>query len=314
MATLQDFWTKTSDTASSAYGTVKSAFTKPSFSTMDNGGSTDPYINNRKYAVVITQQQDLNCCKPPIVVVGAVPESLQIDQQVNWRAPWASGLTGSVGDLAAVAAGNRLVAQALTMQVWQGSGNDFEFTLTFDLRAYSSVELDVMQPLRNLLKMSVPGMDSVGFLVSPGPVLDKAAMKKLGEQIGTLGASVASTLVSGAADVIKATGKTTDGKSKLAAAGSASSDTVSRVVDQVSASGLVRKEAIESQLKNVISLSIGDWFYMNNVVVLSVNHTMKPQQPGVKGGIMAAGVSVTFKPMFSITVDDIDTILKKVPA
>jgi len=314
MSTLQDFWTKTQSTASAALSQVKSSFLARQGAQLDNGGSTDPYLNNRDYAVVVTQQQDLNGCKRPIVVVGSVPTDVQVDQNITWRAPWASGLSGNTGDLAAVATGNRLVAQVLTLQVWQAS-DEVAFTLTFDLRAYSSVERDVMQLVRNLWRMSVPSRNSVGFLIAPGPVLDADSMKELGFQIGTLGADVAASIGSGIANQFKnVTGTTVDGRSKLAGASESASATAKDVTKKVNASGLLRKEAIESKLKNVISLSIGNWFYMNNVVIQNVQHTMKAQQPGVGGGVMAASVTVTFKPMFTLTVDDIENLLKRAPA
>jgi len=275
----------------------------------NNSGSstTDPMLmtSNRKYLIQITQAQDIATVGTqgqPLIVVGQVPEELQMDQSVNWKAPWGAGLAGdgTTSDLLAVTMGTRLLAQVQTLQVWQGSGNDIDFTVTLEFRAWSDVDRDVMIPMQNLLAMSVPSVDpSTGWLRSPGPILDAAAVKAIGQ--GAV--SVVSDLVDAGTNA--ATKALTDGQGYSKAVVSTFQAVGSKAGQKLRAA----KGELEQLLKNKIEVRIGDWFRMSNVVVTNVQNTMKPQQPGPNGGIMAGTSTVTFRPMFAITTDDIQSIL-----
>lgn len=338
MGMIDEFWTKTTNTVGTFVG-ANIAGRK----SLDNGSSTDPYLNNRKYAVVITQSQHAEeACKPPLVIVGSVPESLLLDQTVDWKVPWGAGLSGNIGDLAAVATGNRLVAQVMTMQVWQGSSQDMSFTLTFELRAYSDTEKDVMIPLRNLMKMSVPSTDEMGFLRSPGPYLSPEGLKKIGGTLVKTAIELGSVVVDGGKQMLAApnlpsvpslaskegikripgsvgsgtweVGNPLKGPSQSMSDGgklSIATKTIDNAKTVIGNSGLLKKKVIEDSLKNKITLDIGDWFHLDNVLVANVAHTMKAQQPGVTGGLMSASVSIQFKTMFAVTAEDIDTMFKK---
>jgi hypothetical protein len=297
---ILDQWSKAQQSALSG---VKSSIAT------DNSGSTstDPMLvaSNRKYLIQITQAQDIATVGTqgqPLIVIGQVPEELQMDQSVQWKAPWGAGLAGegTVSDLLAVTMGSRLLAQVQTLQVWQGSGNDFDFTVIIEFRAWSDVDRDVMIPMQNLLAMSVPSVDpSTGWLRSPGPILDAAAVKAIGQ--GAV--SVVSDLLSTAQST--ATKALTDGQGGFKAA-------VSTIASVGSAAGQKLKTAkseLEQLLKNKVEVRIGDWFRMSNVVITNVQNTLKPQQPGPNGGVMAGTSTVTFRPMFAITTDDIQSIL-----
>ena len=72
------------------------------------------------------------------------------------------------------------------------------------------------------------------------------------------------------------------------------------------ASGLLKKKTIEQYLKNKISIQIGRWFKMENVVIVDVQHDIKGQTPdGDTGQIQAASVTVSFRPMFAVTAEDV---------
>lgn len=283
-------------------------------------GTTDPTITGarRDYLVTIKQNQDIPKGEG-MVVVGQIAQDFQIEQAVKWATPWGAGLIGegNIADLMAVTTGNRLVAQTLTLQVWQGAGNDIDFTVSFELRAWSSTERDVMIPLRYLLSMSMPSMNDAGFLLSPGPLLDSEALKELGQaipkaisvatEVGTeyfkeLGQAAVNTATS------KTTGKTQDGSQKAIGLG----DEGPAAKKAKSTIGvLAKKETIERLMKNKISISIGSWFELSNIVITNVQHTLKPQMPGPDGGLMAADVTINFRPMFALTTADIKSILKE---
>lgn len=306
MGLIDSFWTKTSELANSALSSVPSigsflgsSRTKQTASGAA-GGSTDPHLQNRRYTVRIYQNSD--------VVVGAVPDDLEINQAASWNAPWAGGIGGAKGDMLALGMGTRLVAQVLTLQVWQGGGNnDFDFTLTFELRAWSDSERDVMVPLRTLLRMTVPSLDANGFLQAPGPRLTKDGIKKLGAGVAAVAVKTGEVVV----DAAKAGYKVATGEMKNGGIGSIT-DSAANAVNQIGTtakeSGLTRK-GIEANMENKIKIEIGDWFRMTNVVVTDVRHTLKPQRPGTAGTVMAADVTISFRPMFTVTAEDIPLIL-----
>ncbi len=269
--------------------------------------TTDPQLLNssRDYLVIIKQDQDSDpsMSKKPIIVVGQVPEEVQINQTVKWSTPWGAGLAGdnTVSDLLAVT-GNRLVAQSLTLKVWQGSGDDFEMTLGFELRAWSDPDRDVMIPLQQLMSMTLPSIDSNGFMQSPGPILTEQGLNAIGQGI--------TQVVGKSIGIAKNTaGKLLDSTKDGAAAVMGVAVSGAKELTQT-ASVVARKSFIESYLKNKISINIGSWFEMSNVVITNVQHTLKGQQPGPNGAIMAANVQVTFAPMFALTAEDIPNLLK----
>ena len=298
---ILDQWSKSAQQALSGV--------KSTISTANSGStSTDPMLvtSNRKYLVQITQNQDIATVGTQgqdLIVIGQVPEELQMDQSVNWKAPWGAGLAGDgmVSDLLAVTMGTRLLAQVQTLQVWQGSGNDVDFTITLEFRAWSDVDRDVMIPLQNLSAMAVPSVDpNTGWLRSPGPILDADAVR----QIGQGAVSVVSSLIDSAESAAKKA--LTDGQGYFKA-GVSTAEAVGTAAGQKLKAA---KTELERLLKNKIEVRIGDWFRMSNVVITNVQHTMKPQQPGPNGGLMAATATVTFRPMFTLTTDDIQSILQ----
>jgi hypothetical protein len=308
MGLIDSFWTKTNELANSALSSVPISNVKNLLGTKANkpttsgvaGGSTDPHLQNRKYTIRIYQNSN--------VVVGAVPDALEINQSASWNAPWAGGISGAKGDIMAVGLGTRLVAQVLTLQVWQGGGNnDFDFSIQFELRAYADPERDVMIPLRTLLNMTVPSLSSNGFLQAPGPRLTQEGIKKLGAGVAAVAVKTGEVVV----DAAKAGYKVATGEMKNGGIGSIT-DSAANAVNQIGTTakeaGLTRK-GIEANMENKIKIEIGDWFRMTNVIVTDVKHTMKPQRPGPAGTIMAADVMISFRPMFTVTAEDIEMIL-----
>ena len=266
--------------------------------------STDPNLRNRNYAVIISQEQDFTG-GPPNIVVGSVSKDLQLQQSVQWATPFGAGLAGSglVGDVLAAVRGNRLVGQVMTMQVWQGSGGDFDFTVDFELHAWSDPVLDVLDPLKILLKMSLPSVTPTGFLRSPGPILSDEGVAAVSGVI----TSVAANAITAGSNAATASRTSDGGKSWVGS----SIDAVSATAESLGNSGIAKKRLIENHLKNMISIQIGRWFYMRNVIVTNVAHTLKSQTTERKTGIIqSAAVSIGFRPMFAITSEDVETMLQ----
>ena len=315
MSFVDKFWTKTNELANSALAPLRSAIPGMGLGSPINvatssgvtGGSTDPHLTNRKYTVRIVQDGT--------IVVGAVPETIEINQSASWNAPWAGGISGAKGDIMALGLGTRLVAQVLTLQVWQGGGNnDFDFTIQFELRAYSNAERDVMIPLKALLGMTMPSLSNNGFLKAPGPQLSQKGLRDLGAGAAAVAVETGKVVI----DAAKAgysmasgaiTGKSSMTDTSISSLSEAGNNAVDRIGTAAKNAGLTRR-AIEANMENKIAIEIGDWFRMTNVVITDVRHTMKSQRPGPEDGtLMAADVVVSFRPMFTVTREDIDMIL-----
>lgn len=271
-----------------------------------NSESTDPNLKNRNYTVIIKQDQDYTKGSgsggAPRIIVGAVPQALQLSQGVGWATPFGAGLAGSgmVADILA-ATGNRLVGQVMTMQVWQGGSGDFQFSVEFELRAWSDPVRDVLEPLRTLLKMSLPNISDSGFLQSPGPILTSDSIEAISGQV----TGAAANIVSAAVDAVKSQFSTSDG------GGAWLGSKIKSITQAVEKSGIARKDLIEKHMKNKISIQIGRWFYLDNVVVSEVNHNIKTQTPERRTGIVqSASVQVVFKPVFALTSEDVDSMLR----
>lgn len=299
--------------------------------------SGDPDLQNPNYLITITQQQDATGGKPR-VVVGTTPDTMEFNQQVGWKAPWGGGVAGegAIADVMAVM-GNRLVAQVMTLKVWQGSTNDFNFTVQFQFRAWSDPETDVMEPIRDLLRMSMPSLSSEGFLMSPGPILTTdslvegskdAANAVIGAISGILddvrsitGGSIGSA-VSGAVGSLGSSvgGAVSNTATQVAGGMKDSSSLMSQgmaikdsVLKRLGETGLTKKAFLESKMKNIISISIGTWFSMNNVLIEDVRYTLNTQTPYVNGLPTSADVTINFIPMFAVTQEDIKDIMKGAP-
>lgn len=268
--------------------------------------SGDPDLSHPNYTVIITQAQDAGGKGKPgtaRVVVGSMPDTIELNQAVGWKAPWGAGIAGegAVSDVLALT-GNRLVAQVMTLKVWQGSTNDFDFTVQFQLRAWTDPELDVMEPLRNLLRMSLPSMNEAGFLTSPGPVLKEEAIKEGASTTAEILGDAAGSLMDLAKEAMKDTTSSLTAKVKNFKSGA---------TDVLAATGITKKSFLESRMSNIISIQIGTWFSLHNVLIQDVRYTLNTQTPyGPTGQPTSADVTVSFTPMFAITQEDISTILK----
>jgi len=274
----------------SSLPTVPSSFS----GSAPRSAQTDPTLQNTSYQVLLVQHNK----KQPLIVLGSVPEEFQLSQDVGWKAPWGAGIAGSglVGDLLA-ATGNRLVTQVMTMQVWQGENDSLSFTVVFEFNTWKDPVADIVDPIKALMQMSMPGLGAGGFLTSPGPVLTAAGVKNLTQTVGGK--------IIGAGQAISAAGAN--------AIKNGSIESVSNVVQTAvnSVAGIISKDDVEKNLENRISINIGTWFQLDNIIIKQVNHTYKPQVvDALTGTFQSATVSVTFAPMFALTTADIPNLIK----
>ena len=106
-----------------------------------------------------------------ITVEAWLPEEVNFDVAATYEAPFSQGLNGAMPGLgaAAKALGVNLTTQAMTAQVWQG-GTETNFSLTLVFQAETSAYNDVILPIKNLLKLTMPkDPTGGGLLEAPGP-------------------------------------------------------------------------------------------------------------------------------------------------
>ena len=280
---------------------------------------TDPMLKNPNYLVTIHQDHNTSGKNAPVFVYGSVPDSFQFASGSQWSAPFGGGLAAmageNVGNLLAMS-GNRLVGQVMTMQVWQGSTDTLEFTLGFELRAWSDVDADVGFPFRELLKMSLPSINGTGFLQSPGPVIDKAAVTELAKGYTDAFIKIAEA---GTSAFTKTGSNTASGGTTLSGVTSFIGGLSDKIVSGVSAagatlgqSGVLSKLRVEAAMKNKIGITIGNWFKLDNIVITNVQSDIKSQLVEAKSGLpMSASVTISFRPVFAITAEDVASMFGK---
>jgi len=132
--------------------------------------------NNPHYKVF------LHCGDQNISVIADLPESFGFDIAAQYEASFAPGFNNMVSSNLGSAlriGGLSLTNQAMTAQIWQGT-TDVQFTIPLVFQAESDPVRDVIVPIRNLLKLTMPREEEEGGLLeSPGPRWDPEKIKQV---------------------------------------------------------------------------------------------------------------------------------------
>lgn len=240
----------------------------------------------------------IHCADLGITVKAYLPEEIQFDARSNYDAPFAQGLNGATGAIgtALKMVGINLTSQALTAQVWQGS-EPFEFVIPVILQAESDTQRDVLDPMTNLLRLTMPRSAGSGSLLkAPGPSVDPDKLRE------NLTQGVRNQIVEGKNKVVQAwnagsatweqqraanearTGRKTvsgfftntsdyliDGFMAASAAGLATASSVEGVFAPIA-------DLLKASIRNNISLTIGKYMFFESVVITNVqtNHKVQP--------------------------------------
>lgn len=112
--------------------------------------------------------------KENIAISMYLPEQFQFSIGSSYSSPFAGGLVegSKLGQLTSMLGMTNLVTQGATLQVWQGT-TEVQFSLTFELHAKNDPVKEVLDPIKNLLKLTLPSRlgNAGGLLVPPGPSL-----------------------------------------------------------------------------------------------------------------------------------------------
>jgi hypothetical protein len=237
------------------------------------------------------------CSDQNIVVDAWLPETVGVDVNATYEAPYAQGLGEANQKLGAFAQfiGMNLTTQALTAQIWQG-GAFINFQLQFVFHAETNAEKDVMQPIKDLLRLTMPKDPSGGgILEAPGPHVD---IKKLAQNGG---AGVAQ-----AAQDFRENGL----KSMVDTAKQVMNDplgTAAKVKDAANNVSQRMSSALVNSVVNNISLYLGQFLYFPSVVITDVSPTFDMTLDGT-GKPTRATVDVTFRTFYVPTQNDIEIL------
>lgn len=264
------------------------------------------YRSNPHYTVTIQQSHDTpsDTRAGNVTIVRApLPETFMYDQASQYEAPFTQALTGSsILNSMARTVGMKLVTQALTAQIWQGS-NETELGLDLEFQAEQDADQDVRQPVLNLMKMVTPS-DYSGFLETPGPSLDFSDLississsdrSQVAEYLADSGGSIGGAIVQ-RTNLIDANTTTTDGGNQ------------SNPDNSPSEPGSTVVDTLKRNIKNQISIRVGNFAYFDSVVITNVQKTYTSVPDAITGIPHHVRVSVRFKPLFMVVQSDLEKI------
>jgi hypothetical protein len=250
-------------------------------------------------AFIVAQEQN-------ILVEAWLPETVMVDINATYEAPFAQGL-GSIGALQGISEfaryiGLSMTTQAMTAQVWQG-GAFIEFSMPLIFQAEDSAGNDVMVPIMNLMRLTMPKEPTAGgFLQAPGPRIDPKKLAQNGidsfNDAFTLARDAANRVNSSQVNSPTDTSKTAVSRlSDFAASGYAKANEVAKTLSN----------RLVNSVSNNISLYIGQFQYFASVVITDVSPTYDVVLAADKNPLRAT-VNVNFRTFFIPTDQDIESM------
>lgn len=266
------------------------------------------------YKVIIRSEREgsnKDGSKEVIEIVADVPEEFMFDVAAQYEAPFSSGLAPAGWERSNTALrmlGMSLTNQTMTAQVWQGN-TDVQFSLPLVFQAETDASKEVLEPIINLMKLTMPiEKERGGLLESPGPRWD------LGKLDASWNAIKSEATSQGTEDVREAGVKGfKDISNSLLAL-----DGVGIMQSAIGLSKTTRKGADQfaktfskgmgAALVNKISLKIGRFLYFDSVVIESISQTSTAQPERNTGIFMRSQVQVSFKTFMLPTQNDLESM------
>ncbi len=250
----------------------------------NSGAAGKQFLKNNNYKAVIHSQAPLN-----LDLHFYLEEAIVFGVTANYSQPFAQALTGrdSVSNFMSIF-GAIPLTQFLTTELWYGSSS-IEFSLNFVLNAEASGQSDVTNPIQDLLSLVMPGQTKQGFLTTPGPYMGRKSgvSKSVGQN----------TLVSAAK---------TAGKQVVSAGGTVLSGNAYKGFKQGGTAIHNFQKTVRTVYGTVnkVSLSLGNFMMLPEVVVTSVNPTVRTIFD-TNGQPMYASVQVGFKTYRTPVIKDL---------
>lgn len=223
------------------------------------------------------------------VITLYLPENFQLNFSSSFDQPFAQGLVNAPGlNQAMKFFGASLTSQSMSVQVWQGTACP-EFNMTFQLIAETDPVQDILNPIKKLSKLVVPGVNAAGLLTPPGP---RISLKATAEALG----AAASGVLQGASGAI---------------AGLVTQDYAQQVGALQNAGTAVSSSlrGILANPENNVTLHIGRFLRLPSVVIQSVSQTYDTIFDS-SGLPLKANIDVTFSTWYVPVKTDIDDIFQ----
>lgn len=252
--------------------------------TSNSGAAGKQFLKNNNYKAVIHSQAPLN-----LDLHFYLEEAIVFGVTANYSQPFAQALTGrdSVSNFMAMF-GVIPLTQFLTTELWYGSSS-IEFSLNFVLNAEASGQSDVTNQIQTLLSLVMPGQTKQGFLTTPGPYMGRKTNVPPNTAQNTVGSAIKGGAKQlGSAGVTVLSGQVYKGLQQAGTAVHTFQKTVRTVYGTV----------------NKVSLSLGNFMMLPEVVVTSVNPTVRTLFDA-NGQPMYASVQVGFKTYRTPVIKDL---------
>lgn len=246
-----------------------------------------------------------------VEVTAPMPESFMYDAAVQYDSPFTQALTGNVmiDTILRVGVAAKLVTQAMTAQIWQGS-TETELGLELEFQAEIDPATEVRDPIVSLLRLVTPSTDFEGLITSPGPKIDSAVMQDFVAAAGKVGSVVTDSFSTGSipgskeiGSILNTSTTSTSGAGNGAANAQPSSSQTLGTVDYY-----------KSKVRDQISVRVGNYAFFDSVVITSVQKTYESQFDAITGLPYYAKVAIRFKPLFMVTQADLNKIFNPPPA
>lgn len=262
--------------------------------------------SNKNYHCVITSAE-LG------TITAFLPQDFTLDIAAQYEESLAQAANSKSSELSGLArmGGVQLVTQALTAQVWQGSG-EMTFSLPLIFQVEDDEQKDLLIPLSKLYQLTLPGELPNGLLKAPGPTLN---YKLLTQSVGAFvsgSINIAKDAISAGADNLTEGARDLDkylGTNVLQPANGGSADKQGGNQKQANPQSAGQPPDMKSCIDNNISLDIGNYMHFDSVVIMGVSQTHHVQ-PLETGTMSRVDVQVTFKTFFIPTKRDIPSMFK----
>ncbi len=296
-----------SSVSSSGPATSQSAFIKPTA--------------RPEYKVTFQRHGTPNDPKSPnraIAIVGYLPEDFSFQLDSSWEAPFSDNTLSHGAMLLGEILGRKFVTQSMSSKFWVGSEH-VEFGMRLQFIAETGPN-DLLQPIQDLYTLCSPSKNKQGFFIAPGPKL------KLSKTLAKLATKAENTISgvsggSGGTNPASNPGMTTVGQyhgmdarilaqeaAGTKASTQATSAQPSTKVPGLSAAlqGAVKEAQQQFTFEGEISMQIGNFLYIPDVVIKSVNNTFKTLM--TVGGIpLAVEVDVSVATHQIPSVEDVQS-------
>lgn len=252
----------------------------------------------------------ISCPDRGIYIEGDVPEEIMFDVSAEYSAPFSEGLIGGEKlNTGMRMLGMSLTNQAMTAQVWQGS-TSVRFSIPLIFQAELNPLKDVVTPLRDLLRLTMPIEDEDGALLeAPGPRWD---LEKMEQAFGNMERQMTSS------ETTEKVNRSWSDDASNIKNNLFARDEVGTMRSVLGLSKSIRgtanlisssfSEGVRTALTNNISLQIGKYLFFESVVIVDVSQTATSQPERNTGIFMRSEAQVTFQTFMVPTQRDLDSI------